>query len=51
MEQFGLALISIILIALGIAFVFAELESDEAEFFWSSCNILSYNGDSTLVYL
>lgn len=33
MEQFGLALITIILIALGIAFVFAELESDEAEFF------------------
>lgn len=33
MEQFGLALSSIILIALGIAFVFIELESEEAEYF------------------
>ncbi|NVM31633.1 MAG: zinc-ribbon domain-containing protein [Candidatus Helarchaeota archaeon] len=33
MEQFGFAIIAIILIALGIAFVFAELESEEVEFF------------------
>ena len=33
MEPFGLAIIAIILIALGIAFVFAELESEEVEFF------------------
>jgi len=33
MEQFGLVLGSIILIALGIAFIFVELESEEAEYF------------------
>ena len=33
MEEFSLAIVAIILIALGIAFVFAELESEEVEFF------------------